>query len=206
MASVQETIRRVRLGDLKLLLRHRYGVTLPDDDAGRDDLELLLRLNVDKNRVHVIDLWAPWMESDEADRLLASVKGVRTPSTRELGQRVRLTNDQRDRLGLRQIAACDVTEEQRIELRKAKRRANARKRRGCVPRQVYEAKSISKQKPWEAEGISRRTWYYRRKRGETSVRPDQKNGAIGHKLRCTSMEPINFNYRLQTCAMATTSG
>jgi hypothetical protein len=32
-----ETIRRLRLGDLRRFLRHRYGHTLPDDDAGRAD-------------------------------------------------------------------------------------------------------------------------------------------------------------------------
>jgi hypothetical protein len=40
----QEIIRRVRLGHLKRLLRQRYGFELPDDDAGREDLELVLCL------------------------------------------------------------------------------------------------------------------------------------------------------------------
>lgn len=31
------------LSGLQRLFRHRYGVTLPDDDAGRDDLRLALR-------------------------------------------------------------------------------------------------------------------------------------------------------------------
>ena len=30
------------LGNIKCLLRHRYGHTLPDDDAGREDLFELL--------------------------------------------------------------------------------------------------------------------------------------------------------------------
>ena len=42
--SKAETIRRLLLGDLRRIFRHRYGAILPDDDAGRDDLELLLRL------------------------------------------------------------------------------------------------------------------------------------------------------------------
>jgi len=42
--SKAEIIQRLILGDLCRILRYRYGATLPDDDAGRDDLELLLRL------------------------------------------------------------------------------------------------------------------------------------------------------------------
>ena len=42
MSPNPEMIRRLRLGDLKRLLRSRYGHTLPDDDAGREDLRLLL--------------------------------------------------------------------------------------------------------------------------------------------------------------------
>jgi hypothetical protein len=183
-----ETIRRLRLGDLRRLLRARYGHTLPDDDAGRDDLELLLMLSFERHHSNVVSLWAPWMPTAEAERLIASVRSVppsmRTPSTRVLGKRVRLINADRDRIGIRQIAACDVTEEERVELRKAKRRASASKRRQSVPRQVYEGNSINKAKPWLAEGISRRTWYRRHKGGGTSVLPKLNGNG-------TSMEPIN---------------
>lgn len=42
----------------------------------------------------------------------------------------------------------------------------ARQRRaGAVERVEYEAGSLSNAKPWEAEGISRRTWYRRQKTG-----------------------------------------
>jgi hypothetical protein len=40
-----ETIRRLRLGDLQKILRHRYrknGYKVTDNDAGRDDLYQLL--------------------------------------------------------------------------------------------------------------------------------------------------------------------
>jgi hypothetical protein len=43
-------LRRLRLGNLRKLFRHRYGPTLPDDDAGREDLrELLLPVSVSTN-------------------------------------------------------------------------------------------------------------------------------------------------------------
>jgi hypothetical protein len=45
-----ETIRRLRLRDMRNYLRCRYGHTLPDDDAGREDLrELLYPISVGPN-------------------------------------------------------------------------------------------------------------------------------------------------------------
>ena len=38
----------MRLKDLKRLFHHRYGIYLPDDDAGREDLEELLLVGVNK--------------------------------------------------------------------------------------------------------------------------------------------------------------
>ena len=42
--SKEETMRRLRLGDLQRFFRKRWGHSLPDDDAGREDLRELLLL------------------------------------------------------------------------------------------------------------------------------------------------------------------
>jgi hypothetical protein len=73
--------------------------------------------------------------------------------------------EQRQRLGLTTIGAIDLNKEQRKELRKRRDRgAKERKRRerGAKSRAEYEAQSLSKAKPWLAEGISRAQWYRRR--------------------------------------------
>src|SRR5262249_43701424 len=80
MTARFETLRRLRLGDLKRLFRHRYGPTLFDDDAGRDDLfELLLPVSLrgksaGKVMRNVIETWAPWMEAAEAYILLQRIE------------------------------------------------------------------------------------------------------------------------------------
>jgi hypothetical protein len=84
-----------------------------------------------------------------------------------------VTYPQRLKLGITTIGSIDVSKRARELLRKRKKRLHAeRKRRakGSKPRAAYlEENSIMRTKPWEAEGISRRTWY-RRKRG-TSPSP-----------------------------------
>jgi hypothetical protein len=179
-----EIIRLLRLGDVRKLLRSRYGHTLPDDDAGREDLcELLLPISLGPQAAlkmtKAIELWAPWLGSDEAKQLIDHINrtpiSLRKPTSRQLGKRQQITNQQRERWKLWTIAPYDMTDEQLKEQRKAKKRARDRERRrkaGRKPRKVYLANnSISRTKPWQAEGKSRRTWYRRKSNGRgTGVR------------------------------------
>jgi hypothetical protein len=179
--STLETIRRIRLGNVQRLLRHRYGLELPDDDAGRDDLEILFCMTSDTRHVFAAEIWAPWMQPTEvaeiSDRVKRLPPKLRWLPSEVLGQRLRVTNAQRDALKLWQIAACDVTAEERLELRKAKERARSqarRRKRNSISRAAYLAKSLSRAKPWLDEGISRRAWYRRKARADTSPSADQK--------------------------------
>jgi hypothetical protein len=168
-----EMMRRLRLGDLRKLFRDRYGPTMPDDDAGREDLhELLLPISVgphaDIKMPNAIEVWAPWMQQEEADRLIDQVKRTpvwqRIPTARQLGDRLQLTNAERERLKLWTIAPYDLSPEQMVEQRKAKKRARMRRLRllqDRQPRAEYEASSANHKKLWKIEGISRRQWYRR---------------------------------------------
>ena len=169
-----ETMRRLRLGDLRRLLNRRYGPSLPNDDAGREDLwELLLAISLGadprRKMLNAISLWAPWMPQDEIDALIEGIErtpvGQRHRTGKDLGERMRLTNAERERLRLWTIAAYDMTAEERVEWRKAKARERMRQRREANGSRS-QANSINRQKPWIALGISPRTWY--RHRGTTS--------------------------------------
>jgi hypothetical protein len=107
-----ETVRRLRYGALVKLFRHRWGHTLPDDDAGRGDLwELVTNASLarapEKKMAFLIETWAPWMQPEEADALIEHVKMLtvyeRTPTGRQLGERLRVTNAERQRLKLWQL-------------------------------------------------------------------------------------------------------
>src|SRR5215472_12033628 len=131
-------LRRLRLGNLRKLFRHRYGPTLPDDDAGREDLcELLLPISVSANAdikmPKAIEVWAPWMQQQEAIALIDDINRTpcrqRMPAAKLLGKRLCVTNAQRERLKLWTIAACDMSEEQAQEWRRAKNRERQRRLR-----------------------------------------------------------------------------
>lgn len=56
--------------------------------------------------------------------------------------------------GLKTIISTDLAKERDRERHTARRRAA-----GAVDRATYEARSVSRQKPWEALGMSRASWY-----------------------------------------------
>jgi hypothetical protein len=82
-----------------------------------------------------------------------------------LGRQIRLTHEERQRTGTTTIGGIDADKEKRKELRKIRNReAKEKKRRERGAKRIaeYEAKSLSRLKPWMAECISRKTWYKRR--------------------------------------------
>ncbi len=171
-AARWETVRRLRYGALVKLFRHRWGYVLPDDDAGRGDLwELITNVSLavgspNKKVKHVIALWAPWMPPDEAEMMIEHVKVLtiyeRRPTAKQLGERLRLTNAERERLKLWPFKPIDVTDEEIAERRKTRKRqrlAQKRREKGIRTRADYLADLASKPKPWEADGVSRSSWY-----------------------------------------------
>jgi hypothetical protein len=186
-----EMLRRLRLGDMPRYYRHRYGHTLPDDDAGREDLyELLLPISLgtepERKMQNAVQIWAPWMRSDEAGQLFDRINRMpchlRKPTARELGKRLNLKNHERDALAIRTIAAIDLTPEQLRERRKARERNRSRRRRrsaGSRSREIYLANSLSRKKPWETKGISRATWY-RQHRDRIEISPTAEQEQVRH--------------------------
>src|SRR5262249_32199897 len=167
--SKAETIRRLRLGDLQKILRSHYGYNLPDDDAGREDLvELLLPISLgpeDRRKMaNAIEIYAPWMGADEAGQLIDQINRMplseRKVSARRLGERLRVSNQEREALKLKTIKPFDKTDRELKDLRRAKDRVRDRARRrqrGQNLRQTYLANSLAKLKPWKSEGVSRAT-------------------------------------------------
>ena len=161
----------LRLNDLARLFRGRYGHVLPDDDAGRDDLAVAVNHlaclpHPQKAIEHWIEIWAPWLTIAERNSVVQPILANPTRWKADaLAWRLRLTADDRARLGITTIGAIDENRTARKKRRKAKARkrmAKIRRKLGVKSRKEYEEQSVESQMPWIAEGISRATWYRRR--------------------------------------------
>jgi hypothetical protein len=94
-------------------------------------------------------------------------------SATRLGELLKLTEHERTILRITTIRAVGVTDADMARARRmlAAERARLRRRaKGAKPRFMYEAKSLSRSKPWIAQGISRRTWFRRRKQQQERSR------------------------------------
>lgn len=183
-----DAVQRVRLGHVRKLLQHRYGPTLPDDDAGREDMRILLHVKAGCYRperrmqalISEIEILAPWLNG-EAGKVAAEIaaKPLNLKSD-TIGRMLNLDWHTRDKLRLWQIGAVDLDTEARKERRKLRHRQwmkDIRRDQGAKPRAKYEAESLMKTKPWQAEGISRRTWYRRQSHDPVAQVREQTNVA-----------------------------
>lgn len=123
----------IRAREIGTVLEDRYGRPLPDDDAGRDDLRLLIehaaQFKDPRLRIGgVIDAWAPWATADERAELERSALGAPPPryTPDEIAQRLGVTMADRQRLRLTSIGATDADKAERERLRKVRRAARAR--------------------------------------------------------------------------------
>ncbi|MGM4885328.1 hypothetical protein AB8A20_08120 [Tardiphaga sp. 604_B6_N1_1] len=117
----------------------RWGDVLPDDDAGRDDLFIMLHHLARRSGDPVIRMqtWisarASWLPSEERRAIIERV--LATPlrwKADTLGKRLRLTAADRTRLSIKTIGCIDQTTEQRAELRRLAKIEYKRQRRAAA--------------------------------------------------------------------------
>jgi hypothetical protein len=160
-----------RLRELERIFADRYGSRLPDNDAGRDVLFIAAHHIAqadepeDTRRANIRSwslLWCPWLDEEECAALVARViaKPIRW-GAKTLGWRLRLMDADRTRLAVTTIAPIDCTKAARAK--RSEQRHNAKKREDRKNTRAGRPVPVSRSKPWESEGISRATWYRRRK-------------------------------------------
>jgi hypothetical protein len=74
----------------------------------------------------------------------------------------------------------------------SRERSEARRRdAGAIPRAEYEANSLSRTRPWEADGLSRRTWERRQKaaRNKSDTELNMAKGSRGSRSGAGSKRP-----------------
>jgi hypothetical protein len=181
-----------RIGALNKLYADRYRGTredyvLPDDDAGLEDLKILLHhyaLNNPMAIPRIIKLRAPWMGHNRAISVTEEVFAFpRRWRADTLGRLLHFTGEEWRRLRVRIIEPIDMTKQERRAFSQElylQRRQLRRRKEGKKPRPQWEADhNIGKTKPWEALGMSRPTWY---RKGKPAVQSDRETGVVAIKL------------------------
>ena len=114
---------------------------------------------------------APWADADEIlEEVVGNPRAWRAPA---LGRELNLSGAEWRKFRFRTIAPVDMTlEERRYYSRIISEGKRRQKRRldGMATREEYlAAHSLSRDKPWEAEDISRKTWERRRNKARNQV-------------------------------------
>jgi len=184
---------RCRINQIQKLIEHRHDGVVPDtDDADRYVwvvAQHMAQINPDAIEVELLKWckrWAPNFPEAEITRIAsgASENPYRfKPDT--IAHKLGVKMAERTALRLTTIGAIDCTAEQRAAARADKKRRRARRRaarsrrdQGKAPRSVWLAKCLSQTKPWEDEGISRRTWERRRAKKEQEQLAKRAGGEV----------------------------
>ncbi|MGR9496967.1 hypothetical protein ACU8OJ_09345 [Rhizobium leguminosarum] len=170
---------RGRMREIEKLIRHRHGDIVPEADDALIYVEVIASLALVEFKEEFVDVvlgwatrWLPWAgKADIEDVIYERTKLRFSPlSADALGHALHLSYAERSTLNIRTIGAFDVPKRKRAKLQKEKRRQRDRSRKeeqrraaGALSRADYLANSFSQARPWEAFGISRRTWERRGK-------------------------------------------
>lgn len=194
----------IRLKEIAALIEARYGgpCDTHDGDAYFEvALPCLIELGRDLAAWAAQHLPVYFEEQGEgwfARRADAFARRPYGLSAETCAARLRLTAAERTLLGIRTIGAVDRTKRERNLDTKACKRDHKRRRRleaGCTPREL----SLSQTRPWEAEGISRRTWERRR-----AVR--ERDGTDAISGRVANSAPMNLTATTMGAEIATAAG
>lgn len=177
----------LRLRELERVITNRLGVIIPETDDGDIFIEVAAYalnahcyrngLDLDAALTGWCSRWAPWALQRAGTiirPILNKLVGRKYDmKADDVARRLLISMWERTALELRTIGAHDIPVRIRKGIAKSVKRSNDRVRqttkrraRGVQPRESWlAANSLSKARPWDAEGISRAQWY--RRHGET---------------------------------------
>jgi hypothetical protein len=192
-----------RVAVLERYLELRYGRVLPDDDAGREHLVILLN-HIAQNPIdpqgkmrRTIHSWAPWMDYDErydlVERIAAKPRRYRAST---LGKRLRLTEEEHEIIEAETIWAFDATAEGMKAKAKQKDRKRKKAERAAKSSGRPRGRPKSEGMPaWQAAGASSKAAYYRNLKkaaaSETkNASPYKRDSYTGTELKSHPRDPI----------------
>ncbi|RWG60476.1 MAG: hypothetical protein EOQ64_01475 [Mesorhizobium sp.] len=177
----------LRLRELERIITNRFGVVLPETDDADIFIEVAAYALNARCHQDGLDLdpvltgwcarWAPWAlprAGTVIRPILNKLVGRKYDmKADDVARRLLISMWERTAFELRTIGAHDIPTRVRKGIAKSVKRSNDRARqtakrraKGVQPRESWlAAHSLSKARPWDAEGISRAQWY--RRHGET---------------------------------------
>lgn len=176
----------MRMREIEAIITSRHGSVLPETDDADLYIEAAAFSLSGQDMPSWCRKWAPWAGPEIIDPIVAKAsKRRRMMRADGVAGLLMVTMSERRRLGLKTIGACDMSKDDRLALARERKRARDRKRmeekragENRKDRKSYEAQSLSTLKPWEAEGISRPTWYRRQRETSVSRVEVNRNGDI----------------------------
>jgi len=210
-----------RMRDITALIEFRHGGEIPETDDRQYQFVIaqlvkssLPTLEAQIERIEECYFaHCKWIKNPEEEirGILESIRHFdHMMSAPKTGRMVGLKLAERDALGIKSMSPCDISPKAFKALCRQRKRENdrisaSRKRAkaGAKTRSEYEENSLSRSKPWVAEGISRSTWYERKKQAKSvsgQVRShsfENQSDAIGQVRSTgsrTSPSPLS-NYR-----------
>ena len=111
---------------------------------------------------------AAGLVAQDSARFVNQEKQVATTQSKFHCNTKALTPDERAHLRITTIRARAMPKRDMEAARRERARvrgAAKRRAKGVKPRAKYESESLARTQPWKAQGISRATWFRRRKRG-----------------------------------------
>jgi len=175
-----------RMREIEAVITDRHGQLIPETDDADIYIRAAALSRAGQDLAGWCARWAPWAEPI----LVSTIEAETADRRRMLGpdavaNLLMVTMAERDRLDLRTIGACDLPRAERLKLARARKRERDRQRQAeqrsktqGQDRQSYEAQSLSRAKPWQAEGISRRTWERRRVASPSRVEEERTGDTL----------------------------
>lgn len=185
--------------DTQRIMQRIHGVRIAESDRSVEDLRflaLVMSATKDGERRfrNFVDVNAPWFEDRIADAWIAAGCAKR-PSAKAISEHFSLTWAQRCAWGMRNVPAVDVTGEELKHLKAERRKElnrrrmqRARRKAGSVGRKAYCENSLAALRPWEAEGVSRRTWY--RTRAKERATKDGTSPCANNRVLMFAHTPV----------------
>lgn len=198
-----------RLREIEAIIRHRFKGPIPDPD-GTDDRDTCLdfvRAAAFSLTGQDIASWcrvfAPWAtETDLVPIIAEASKRRRMMRADGVAGLLHVTMAERLALKLKTIGAADMTTGQRKKFMKARKKDADRKRQqekrrdaGMKDRKSHADTDLKTTRPWEAEGISRATWFRRQRetrqsrieyKGKSDTRVSQAQSPSSQPLQSRS--------------------